>query len=224
MRARADLAFAITAAILLLGTQLSAHRADEYLQAARIAIAQDRVDVELDLTPGIALADGIAADIDRDHDGRLTAAEKDAYVTRVLGAVSLAVDDRPLSLRTVSSTFPDLGALASGEATIRLQLSAQLKVAGGSHRLLFRNEHERRIGAYLANALIPESDLLRITGQQREVDQSRLTIEYVLPSDKALSLPAGLLWSLAAVAALRVLLTRPGTRLQRPARSFASTR
>jgi hypothetical protein len=35
----------------------SAHRRDEYLQAARIAVGPDRVRIELDLTPGMAVAD-----------------------------------------------------------------------------------------------------------------------------------------------------------------------
>ena len=59
--------------------ELSAHRTDEYLQAARLAIDPARVQIELDLTPGIALADTIVADIDRNHDGSLSADEQRAY-------------------------------------------------------------------------------------------------------------------------------------------------
>ena len=36
------------------GAGVSAHRRDEYLQAARLAIDPGRVQLELDLTPGIA--------------------------------------------------------------------------------------------------------------------------------------------------------------------------
>ena len=53
--------------------EVSAHRADEYLQAARLAIDPARVQIELDLTPGIALAEAIIADIDRNRDGSLSA-------------------------------------------------------------------------------------------------------------------------------------------------------
>jgi len=34
----------------------SAHRVDEYLQATRLSIDLDRVEVEINLTPGIDLA------------------------------------------------------------------------------------------------------------------------------------------------------------------------
>ena len=43
----------------------SAHRRDEYLQAARIAIEPGRVLASLVLTPGIAIANGLLGEIDR---------------------------------------------------------------------------------------------------------------------------------------------------------------
>ena len=61
------------ALVLAGGVALSAHRTDEYLQAARLAIDPARVQIELDLTPGIAMAETILADIDRDRDGSLSA-------------------------------------------------------------------------------------------------------------------------------------------------------
>ena len=54
-------------------TDLSAHRRDELLQAARIGIAADRVELELSLTPGIAVADDVIGTIDRDRDGVFSA-------------------------------------------------------------------------------------------------------------------------------------------------------
>ena len=68
---------------------LSAHRLDEYLQAARIDIEPDRAEVQLDLTPGVAVAEGVIADIDRDRDGVLSADEKDAYVSRVMCCLAI---------------------------------------------------------------------------------------------------------------------------------------
>ena len=63
---------ALTTAIVGVA-EVSAHRRDEYLQAARLAIDPGRVQLELDLTPGIALAEAIIADIDRNRDGSLSA-------------------------------------------------------------------------------------------------------------------------------------------------------
>jgi hypothetical protein len=51
------------AAACAAGAGVSAHRLDECLQAARIAIEPDHVGLELDLTPGRAVADAIIADI-----------------------------------------------------------------------------------------------------------------------------------------------------------------
>ena len=44
---------------------VSAHRRDELLQAARIGIAADRIELELSLTPCIAVADDVIGAIDR---------------------------------------------------------------------------------------------------------------------------------------------------------------
>src|SRR5690348_9557215 len=62
---------------------VSAHRRDEYLQAARLDIASDRIEVQLDLTPGIALADRVVWEIDGDHDGVVSDAEARAYANAV---------------------------------------------------------------------------------------------------------------------------------------------
>ena len=86
---------------LLACTHASAHRRDEYLQAARIAIEPTRVDIELDLTPGIALAPSVLGEIDRDHDGNVATAEANAYAARVLGEIRLEVDGRPMPLELV---------------------------------------------------------------------------------------------------------------------------
>src|SRR5215213_2131486 len=68
--------------IVVLGTLLaaiadvSAHRRDEYLQAARLAIEPTGIRLELSLTPGIAVADAVLRDIDVDGDHALSAAEQ----------------------------------------------------------------------------------------------------------------------------------------------------
>src|SRR5262245_2022622 len=72
--------FALSAAIALAaGTTASAHRLDEYLQAARIDLQADRVTVDLDLTPGASLAESVIAAIDRDQDGVASRDELNAY-------------------------------------------------------------------------------------------------------------------------------------------------
>ena len=53
------------AAAVAAGTGISAHRLDECLQAALIDIAPDRITLELDVTPGVAIAESLIPEIDR---------------------------------------------------------------------------------------------------------------------------------------------------------------
>ena len=181
MRAGRTVALAIAASVAAAGgTFVSAHRADEYLQAARLDVEPGRVGVELDLTPGIAVASEVVSDIDRNHDGKLSAEEQAAYEHRVLDAVDVQLDGRALRMRPLASRFPDVEAMRRGDGTIRLRSSAVVPaLPAGRHRLLFRNTHRRELSVYLANALVPESDRIGITAQLRDGDQSELTIEFI---------------------------------------------
>src|SRR5262249_2602244 len=111
-RVASDTAIAIalmTAAAV--ATTLSAHRLDEDLQAARLAVEPSEVQLELDLTPGIAVAETVLADIDRNGDGLLSAEEQRAYAATVLSAIDLEFDRQPLRLQLVALTFPVSGAI-----------------------------------------------------------------------------------------------------------------
>jgi hypothetical protein len=195
-------------AILAIGA--SAHRLDEYLQAARIEIGAGRVELELALTPGIALADDIITDIDRDRDGLLSPREQQVYATRVLSAIDVKADGRPLDVHPIASTFPDVDAVRRGEGTIRLRSEAALPPQfPGAHRLLFRNTHRRDVSVYLANAVVPVSPRFDITAQHRDADQRELTIDYVVDAAAARSRRALVLIAIgAATLAIRVLFKR----------------
>jgi hypothetical protein len=189
--------------------EVSAHRRDEYLQAARVAIDPDGVQLELDLTPGIALAETILADIDRNRDGSLSAEEQRAYGSLVLGALELDVDGTPLHLQAGDSNFPEPEAVRRGEGTIRLHSAVTLPpLSTGLHQLSFRNRHHPDRSVYLANALLPESDRVAVTGQRRDNDQTELTIDYVLRAAPPRSTAAWLLGSVAVGTGLLMLLMR----------------
>jgi hypothetical protein len=191
------------------GGEVSAHRRDEYLQAARIAIDPDRVQIELDLTPGIALADSVIADIDTNRDGVLSPDEQRIYGRLVLRALEVGVDSRTLQLQPGASTFPSVEALRRGEGTIRLTANAILAgLSLGSHALSFRNRHHPDRSVYLANALVPASDDVKVTAQRRDGDQTELTIDYELRAAPATSTAAWLLSSVAAAIVMWLLLTR----------------
>jgi hypothetical protein len=195
--------------LLAIGDRISAHRRDDYLQAARIDVEPDRVAIELDLTPGTAVAEPLIAAVDTDRDGWLSMVEQDAYARRALSAVSIAIDGRPLWLELVSTSFPDLAAVRRGEGIIRLRLRTALPdLSAGSHTLYFRNANLRDHSAYLANALVPESARVSVAAQRRTGDQSALTIDYAVGAASPDASRAPLVVTLAFAALLMIPLAR----------------
>jgi hypothetical protein len=179
--------------LLVISGSVSAHRRDELLQAARLAVEPDRVELQLDLTPGIEVADAIIGDIDRDRDGRLTIPETRDYVARVFGLLELRIDGHALHVEQEDSTFPDLDAVRRGEGTIRLRSVIRVpRAAAGDHQLVFRNRHRPEVSVYLANALLPDGDRVAITAQRRDPDQRDLTIDYTVRGGRGLGAPAWL--------------------------------
>ena len=179
---------------------MSAHRLDEYLQAARIALEKDRAHIDLDLTAGIAVADRVLTDIDRDRTGTISADEAAVYAAVVRNAITLDVDGTPLSVEVVTSRFPTVDAVRQGEGAIRLELAAAMPpLAAGPHHLRYRNSHHADIGAYLANVLVPASNRVAISAQRRDVDQRELIVDYVLDANQSTSARAWFLASIACV-------------------------
>jgi hypothetical protein len=170
----------------LAATEVSAHRRDEYLQAARLIVEPDRVELGLTMTPGIAVADAIIADIDRDRDGSLSGQEQQDYAARVVSAIDVEVDGRRLELQPGASIFPDLDAMRRGEGSILLRSGAAIpSLPAGTHHVFFRNRHRPDVSVYLANAVVPASERLAITAQHRDRDQRELAVDYVLRTGPA---------------------------------------
>jgi hypothetical protein len=168
-------------AIVAAGAVASAHRRDEYLQAARIALDPQRVRIELDLTPGIDVADGVIARIDRDRNGSISPDEARAYAATVRDELSFDVDGQPVHVEVSEPQMPALPAVRQGEGAIRLELTGTLpQLQPGAHLFRYRNRHRPDIGAYLSNALVPASDTVAITAQHRDTNQSELAIAYEL--------------------------------------------
>ena len=117
MRRRLAILTAALAAWLVWPVPASAHRLDEYLQASRLSIGMDRVELELDLTPGTATAATVVGWIDTNRDGRISAEEADAYAAAVLEAVTLSADGQPLALTMTDRRFPDVADMTAGKPT-----------------------------------------------------------------------------------------------------------
>ena len=194
----------IATSIMVTAGAVSAHRLDECLQAARIAIEPERIDLEVSLTPGVDVADTIIGDIDRDGDRSFSTAEQQAFAARVLENLDLNHDGRPVNLAGGPATFPDVDALRRGEGTIHLRSTAALPAqTDGEHQVSFRNRYRPEVTVYLANALVPESNRITVNAQRRNPTQRDLTIDYVIrgapPASMSTWLLSGVVVALAAL-------------------------
>jgi hypothetical protein len=171
--------FAAAALFVSTASPAAAHRLDEYLQAALITVERNRVELQVRLSPGVAVLPAVLAGIDTNADGVIAESEQQAYTARVLGDLSLTVDDVRLKPRVVSTSFPAIQEMKEGLGQIRLEFSADLPVNGPKRRLIFENGHRARISAYLVNCLVPRDPDIRFLAQNRNDSQSRYELLYM---------------------------------------------
>jgi len=156
----------------LVSTTALAHRLDEYLQATILSIEPGSVHAVMRLVPGVAVAAGVIASIDSNHDGVLSPDEQHRYAERVLADLQLKEDGRSLLLHLASVTFPTVDHMKMGTGEIELAFSADLPAVRGEHQLVFENHHQRGISVYLVNSLVPQDKNLQLEAQSRNQNQS----------------------------------------------------
>jgi hypothetical protein len=179
---------------VLVAPGAAAHQLDEYLQATRLDLSRERIVVELDLTPGAAIANAVLALIDRDQDGAIADLEVDAYARQVLRDVSLRVDERDVAVAVTRVAFPEWDDVREGVGTIRIEAVGHRALSGsGFHRVVFENVHQRETSVYLVNALKPSTRDVVIGAQHRDTQQRRLELD-VEVGDRATSA----LWAASA--------------------------
>ncbi len=189
-------AVAVAAGLLVGEVTVGAHRLDEYLQAARVSVAPNRLDVDWELGPGVAVAERVRQMLDRDGDGRVSEAEADAYARRVVGEVRVEIDYQPRKLKVLGVHLPKGADWTNGSGVI--QLSAGLRfpaLAAGAHVLTLTNRHELAMSVYQVNALVPVSPVVRLGRQSRDELQQGYRLEFTV---------------LARIGALRLLRGRCG--------------
>jgi hypothetical protein len=187
---------AAAAIALAMPARPAAHQLDEYLQAARIAFARDRVVLELDLTPGANIAGEILASVDRDRDGIVHPLEARAYGEAVIGDIVLELDGRPVRLTLETIEVPAVADMQRGVGTMQLTVVGALDdVRGGTHELRFSNRHHPAASVYLANALVPGDRDVQVVAQRRDHRQQQIDVEYKIGSQW----PLQLIWVLAGV-------------------------
>jgi hypothetical protein len=191
--------FAVLCAWIAAASPARAHRLDEYLQASRLLIDTDRVDLEIDLTAGVAMASQVFGWIDTNGDGEISTAEGEAYAREMLRSVVLKIDGRLAPVTLVESSFPQFQDMSLGLGTIRLRATAKIRAAtAGRHQVAFLNTHQPESSVYLVNALIPENSRIQLGEPRRDIAQHGLTLDYTFASDA----PSPLARTLALLAGL----------------------
>jgi hypothetical protein len=174
-------------ALLTLPAAVFAHRLDEFLQATIVVVEPDHVRLQINLTPGVAVAGQVLALIDRNRDGMISTNEAGAYCELVKRELVVQLDHRDLKLILTSSYFPGAAELRTGWGFIQMEFSATPgKLSAGPHSLTIENRHLRSVSVYLVNAAQPASGSVQIIKQTRNENQSSGEIEFGFrPSPKA---------------------------------------
>lgn len=159
----------------------SAHRLDEYLQATLLGVTRQGVEVDLQLTPGVAVLPAVLAVIDRNLDGQITPDEERAYAAWVLKDLDLKIDGRSAPLRVVETHYPSRQDMREGLGSIRLKMQADR----AGRELRFENRHLPELSAYLVNCLADPGAGLTVGKQERDPAQKSIGFVYSFPGDEA---------------------------------------
>jgi hypothetical protein len=160
-------------ALLAVPAAVFAHRDDEYLQAMLVAIEPNGVRLQINLTPGIAVAEQVIAQIDRDRDGEISKQEATVYAEALRRDLTLRIDERKLELRLTGSEFVPPEDLSTGSGIMQMEFSSTFgALVAGSHTLTLENRHLTAISVYLINAVQPRLATIQITRQKRNDNQS----------------------------------------------------
>lgn len=170
----------VIGALLVSGAQPAyAHRLDEYLQATTISVRKDHVQRQLRLTLGVAVFRVVLAKIDTKANGVISAVEPQAYATRVMRDLALAVDGESLARHVVHMQFASVDELRAGRGEITTDVDADVPHGRADRTLTFENRHQRRISVYLANALVTGDPDVRALAQRRNAEQVTYGLDYV---------------------------------------------
>jgi len=172
--------------LLALPFSASAHRLDEYLQSTFVAIEPEGIKLQMNLTPGVAVAGPVLALVDRDGNDVISTNEAAAYAELVRRKLTLRLDQRALDLTLTVSEFPATEELCGGSGIIQLEfLATPGPFKPGAHELMLENRHQTNLSVYLVNAVLPKSSAIKITRQTRNENQSVGRIEFIFQTASA---------------------------------------
>jgi hypothetical protein len=193
------------AILVALTAESSAHRLDEYLQAARLSLTPEQISLEIDLTPGASLAADVVALLDRDDDGAISTHEAGAYGQRVLDDTVMEIDGHRVVMTLTRVEMPTIGEMHDGLGTIRLEAVGRPRGSPRGRRVVyFRNNHQPGWSVYLVNALVPVDRPAAAVRQDRDPRQREVRVTY----DAGSARPVQIAWMGIGAAALLTLVVR----------------
>jgi hypothetical protein len=158
-----------------------AHRVDEHLQATLVTIEPDRIRLQINLTPGVGVAEKVLGLVDRNRDGVIATNEAAAYCELLKHDLTVKLDQRDLKLKCTASYFPGLAELRTGWGFIQIEFSGTTgQLAAGAHKLTIENRHLPKLSVYLINAAQPISASIQVTKQTRNENQSTGEIQFTV--------------------------------------------
>jgi hypothetical protein len=161
-----------------------AHRLDEYLQATLVTIEPTRIKLQINLTPGVDIAEHVLTLIDRDRNGLVSTNEAALYSGMLSQDIVVRLDQHKLALKLSAANFPAPTDLRTGWGIIQMEFSATIdRLAPGRHKLTMKNRHLPSLSVYLFNAARPAPESVQITRQKRNQNQSTGEIEFTIVQD-----------------------------------------
>lgn len=160
-----------------------AHPSDAYLQASYITIHSSRIEIELNLTPGVLVAPQVLPELDKNNDQQISEAEGAAYVNDVVRNLAVQVDERALALDVSKIELPTYLNLQAGYGIIRVVASAAFdKNTSGAHQLLYKNNNAPAGVAYQVNVLVGKDTSIALGQIIRNENQQRFSLEFTIGS------------------------------------------
>lgn len=173
---------AVYAAILLAcvatPNALKAHALGAYMQATYLSLSQSDLQLELVLSPGLAVSEGVIRHIDTDSDGVFSLAEQSTYIREVIRDLTWSLNGRSLPLSLTSSSWPTTGQVREGTGRLVLQFRVPApRFREGIQHLSVENRHTPVESAYLVNSFATPAGV-RIISQHRDWNQKGLVLEF----------------------------------------------
>lgn len=160
--------------LALAATGATAHPVDEVVQGAYLAFEPTAIRLELDISPGPAVAGAILRDLDANADRVVSRAEARAYGGRVLRRLRLTVNGATLAWRLDQVGVPPYVNLEGQADTIRIFAVAPRQEQAGTRTLSFGNDYRPAASVVTTNIFPHPSGPWRYTViDQRRSDDGR---------------------------------------------------